>query len=145
MIKRSLMIALAVVFAVLGLNVGSASAASNAYSCASGGTTTTVRFYEDAAYSTPNFDHFAWSTSPNALLNRISINVRDADDGIESGVIQAVGGTTTTVDDVPSSGTTSDSNATLFYNYGHPQWRASVWGGTGSSTASCNTGWHAFP
>ncbi len=130
--------------AVLGLGAAAQASTTTGRSCSSGGTTTTVHLSYTSPGGIVEFDSFAWSTSPAAQLNRISIAARHP--GGNEVLMGAAGGTSTTLNDVGSSDSyyqPSDWPKSVGTS-GAIEWRASIWGGVGNSTDSCNTGWHAL-
>lgn len=125
-----------------GLGAGSASAVTQTGYCTTSGSQgvdVAVRLDHPTYY---NFNDVGWDTNPNALLNRITITLAESSSGTDPYLLWSIGGTSTTPDDVASG-------ATNYVPGGWPKtilnggryWRASVWGGSGDSNGSCNTGW----
>ncbi len=136
----ALMAALALI--VGGLGAASASAAVHNNGCTSGGTdiSTTLNYTYPSAGGR-RVASLQWSTNPNALLNRLELELRD--DGALYSPAVAAGASSGTLNDVPSSGTLTE-NLPIQLSGGNYQYRVRVWGGVASSTATCNTGWDNF-
>jgi hypothetical protein len=124
---------------------GSAKASASFEGCNTGGTHVDVILnWHNVNSNTRDIDNWSWATTPPADLNRIQVDMRENGGAIfySQG---AAGGSTSTLNDVPDSEANYDPG--FFFSVDRnnsPQWRATVWGGVGNSTDSCNTGWHSM-
>lgn len=146
-LSRNVKYLIAAVFTALalivgGLGAGSASAAVSHDSCVTGGTTVSTTLFYSVNGASRSVSNYGWSTSPAAQLNRIALDLRD--DGASYLPRSAAGGSTATLNDVPSSESGYSSSLPLNLSGGGYEYRFRIWGGVGNSTDSCNTGWHGF-
>lgn len=112
------------------------------FSCTSGGSTFTLtqRYKADnVGTGAITLDEHTWSSSPAAQFDRITFSLLDGS-GNPYTLLYAMGGTSSSQNDVPSSGGSSAENGigATVYAPGTPKFRVSVYGGVGNSTATCS-------
>jgi hypothetical protein len=137
---RKLLVVL--VTACLVLVGGAAQAATSNDSCVTGGTTVSTTLFYVQNTNNRVVSNYSWSTNPGALLNRIALELTD--NGALYQPASAAGGSTSTLNDVPSSESGYDDNLPITLSGGGYQYRFLIYGGVGNSTDSCSTGWHSF-
>jgi hypothetical protein len=152
---RKKLFALFAAVALVLTSGGSARAASNgwhnqSFACDSGGTFIALwLYYEVSGVGTDqvNFvylNHVSWSTAPSAKLNRISVfGLNDPISGGDDINLYEYGGSSGSLNDVPSSHDSADLGRGFFFENGDPGTiSVNFWGGVGDSTAYCQVNHH---
>jgi hypothetical protein len=143
--RKKLSILIAAVLACIGALTLAPAANADTYhyvdlACTSGGSTFKIhqQYISHLPFFSSNETEFAsWDSDPRALFNRVTLS-ESYDGQAPWYVVYSFGGTSATVDDVPSHG----SNVTDVTFGSSVYLRLSVWGGVGGSTDSCLSNSH---
>ncbi len=150
---RKIGIVLASLAMVLGFGVTPANAVSNGlhheqWNCTTSGTggvafsaemTYSVSGLGSSATNVVNYLEMRYSTSPAAQLNALQIALRSSASQAWPGPTRiTIGGSTTTLNDVPSSDVVAINNGAFSFDEGYqPTHTMKVFGGVGDSQGSC--------